>query len=190
MVMLKCLTKKYVNCCICYDLKKNYVKCIKCKNSHICYNCITNMIEHGISNKCPLCQQVEWRDKNIKKNIVIPMKISLFKNYSINDHSVNVNDHSVNVNDHSVNVNNKMHICEKCYWTIICITRVARVYFIIFIFSYVLGLFTMAIFGPPINFVWVPLVIGLCEMIFIFCCCIGCCDNNNIIRDQINCTRE
>ena len=56
-----CFTKKYVTCCVCYELKKDFTKCTKCKSSYVCSSCIVNMIEGIIIT--PLKQIVDERGK-------------------------------------------------------------------------------------------------------------------------------
>ena len=62
-------TTKYFDCPICYSSKKekNSTKCKKCKNTHICNECMLNMCERGMSDKCPICRQTEWAKTNFKE---------------------------------------------------------------------------------------------------------------------------
>ena len=52
--------------------EKNSTKCKKCKNTHICNECMLHLCEKGIANKCPICRQTEWRKQNLKKNSILP----------------------------------------------------------------------------------------------------------------------
>ena len=89
--MINCYLKKGKFCCICHEDKKNYIKCIKCKNSHVCSDCLLGLIEYGLVNKCPLCKQENWRYNKINSNVIIPINNNIEeKIYSSNNRNIDI----------------------------------------------------------------------------------------------------
>ena len=86
-------TTKYFNCPICFNSKKekNSTKCKKCKNTHICNECMLNMCERGMSNKCPICRQTEWRKQNLRKNSILPNNSNTNSNSLVKQQSIDSN---------------------------------------------------------------------------------------------------
>ena len=64
--MLKLIVgKKKRDCNVCFE-KKEGVLCSKCKNCHVCHDCLLSMCENGICNKCPHCRQTNWKKSKSK----------------------------------------------------------------------------------------------------------------------------
>ena len=155
---MKCLfSKSTVKCCICLDEKRNYIKCKKCKSSFVCVDCLNGLMERGLASKCPICQQLGWKENKIRSNIVVPSQINVSTNIKVKDDI-------------------KIDYC--CY--IKTFFRTLSFYTIILLFMYMIGLFLMSNFIKPefsdLNIVtWVPLIIGLFSTILTLCVCSCCC---------------
>jgi len=158
-----CCTSKYAQCCICQEMKKNFTKCIKCKNAHVCSDCMLSLCEHGQCSKCPLCRQLEWRKNTLKKTLIIPsnIKINTNQNYEWEDGYEDEDEYKDN------------NSCMYCYLSIM-ITRNICAYLI---FSWLCGIMTILIVHPfdtsasVALIILFPLILGLIEL----ACCIYCC---------------
>ena len=156
-----CQTEYYYNCPICLEDKKNGIKCIVCKNTHICSDCMLSLCEEGYCDKCPVCRQENW--KNIKKNKIVPV------GKSVDD-----------IQDFETEENDIIHskICNYCITTYYTIKYIFNIIFIIF-FLYSIGLGTIFFTCPEINMkknyyvYWLPFVVSLIWMLIIMspCCC-------------------
>ena len=149
--MFFCCNKR--KCPICLEYKKTYLVCKNCKNTNICFECVTNMCEFGICDKCPVCRQINW-----KKKIKVEIANDIFK----------------------------IKYIYKCLDTIISIIK--YIYkllillvniFVIFIIIYLIGIITIVIFWPSIDFnksinrFGLPIFLGLLWLLIIWspCCC-------------------
>lgn len=158
--MINCYLKKGKFCCICHEDKKNYVKCTKCKNSHVCSECLLGLIEHGLVNKCPLCKQENWKNSNISSNTVIPIdNIVEEKIYTDIDRNI---------------------VIPKAYQ----IKRKIKIFFgyllylsfVLFI-SFSVGIITVSMVLTDFemrDFIIIPTIIGFFESFLILSCC-SCC---------------
>ena len=61
-------------CCICLEkTKKSGYQCILCNRGFVCRNCVPNLCESGMCNKCPVCRQEKWRDIKINQTVIVPI---------------------------------------------------------------------------------------------------------------------
>ena len=171
-----CSTIRYFDCPICLSSKKvkNSTKCKKCKNTHICNDCMLNMCEKGLADKCPVCRQIEWRKQILKKSSILPNNSTrVINTIRIIDETGNV------VGDHEIKG------C-LCYCSCYCIKKV--IHSIVSVFSYIslswfVGFLVICSLvndfrpGDPKNAVllaWLPFVIGMPCLTFLLCWCCRC----------------
>ena len=161
-------TTRYFNCPICLSSKKikNSTKCKKCKNTHICNECMLNMCEKGIAEKCPVCRQTEWKKQNLKKSSILPnsnRKVEIL-----------------------INDNELENIGCLCYCSCYCLRKI--IHTIVSVFSYIslswfVGFLVISALandfrpGDPKNAVllaWLPFVIGFPCLTLLLCWCCRC----------------
>jgi len=134
-----------------------------------------SMVEHGIANNCPICKQTEWRKKMVKKNLIVPTQARLFQKEDIKEDK--------HTNSKKCCDFNIVNCCISTKKTL----RVCNFYVLMLGFAFVLGMFTLGLssidFGKEL---WIPFVVGFCELILILLCCLGCCDKNIVINFLIN----
>jgi len=154
---MHCFTSIYTQCCICQEMKRNYTKCVKCKNAYVCCDCILSLCEHGKYSKCPLCRQLEWRKNTLKKTLIIPSKTN--QNYEWEGE----------YNDEEEDNKSDMY----CYLSIMVIRNICAY----LVFSWLCGIMTVLIVHPFDTHVSVALIIILPLILGIFevSCCIHCC---------------
>lgn len=76
-------TSKEYECPVCYTTQKldDSVKCLRCKNIHICNSCILRMCEEGICERCPVCRQRDWRLKRcVEQTKIVPRSVLVINN--------------------------------------------------------------------------------------------------------------
>jgi len=170
-------TVKYFDCPVCLSSKKlkNSTNCKKCKNTHICNDCMLNMCENGLANKCPICRQTEWRKQNLKKNSILPKSSSRVIN-------------TIRIVDERGSVIREQEMKEGClcYCSCYCFKNVMQT--IISIFSYIslswfLGFVVICVLGNDfrphdpehtILLAWLPFVIGIPCLTGLICWCGRC----------------
>ena len=168
---MHCFTKKYVQCCICQELKRNNTKCAKCKNAYVCSDCMLSLCEHGHCSKCPICRQEKWRKNKIRKTLIIPSTIKV--NININSSNINRENNETNDNEGG----NKLGM--YCYVSIMIIRNVCAY----LLFSWLCGIMTVLFLHPfDTNaslalVIFLPLILGIFELTFcIYCCCVKICE--------------
>ena len=170
-------TCKYFNCPICMSSKreKNSTKCKKCKSTHICNECMLQMCEKGMADKCPICRQTEWRKQKLKIFSILPNNNTtrVINTIRIVDERGNV------VGDHEIKG------C-LCYCSCYCFRNV--VHTIVSVFAYIslswfcgfLVIVTLANDFRPNDpkhatlLSWLPFVIGFPCLTLLICWCGRC----------------
>ena len=127
------------------------------------------MCEKGICNLCPICRRDKW--KHIKKTKVFPFtKINKTRIESINN--------NLEIQEKNIYIYDCLNNLKLCY------SLSFKLLSILFI-SYFIGLFTLFMFYPNLNFpennyvFWLPFIISIGWWIIIWspCCCGECLYN-------------
>ena len=153
--------KQKNDCNICFE-NKECIQCLKCKRCFVCDDCILSMCENGISTKCPICRQQNWKKSKIFpiNNVVIMAEQKQnTSHYVIRDERVST-------------------------IALSAMTERGRFYYklmmtgIMIIFSWMCGFITVIIFtGKKINRIdinlitWAAFIIGFVEVHLFFLCC-------------------
>jgi len=158
--MINCYLKKGKFCCICHEDKKNYIKCTRCKNSHVCSECLLGLVDHGLVNKCPICKQENWRYNTINSRIIIPINNDIEQKIYV---------------DNNINVD-----IPKSYQIIrnikIFFGYILYLCFILFI-SFSVGIVTVSMVATDFemrDFIIIPTIVGFIISFLILSCC-SCC---------------
>ena len=158
-------------CCICLEKnKKPGYQCILCNRGVVCRNCVPQLCESGMCNKCPVCRQENWRDIKINQTVVIP---------------ITQTDVMIVESDGEKKEDDLISCCEQlppCRTLMDGISTLGSMLFV----SYILGVFTICEAIPLSYQNWEPvhhilaLVIGIAEAFLIsYCCWYSLCYQRN-----------
>lgn len=53
-----------MSCVICLEDSNDFIKCDLCASGIICDGCYEELVKHGKHEKCPVCCQPDWNEKN------------------------------------------------------------------------------------------------------------------------------
>ena len=157
---------KINTCNICYDKKlNNYKKCNLCKNCIVCNTCLDKM-EANLKEKCPMCRQKNWLKIKVDKKLPNKKIVPISKNEDNNNNFEN------NFSFYFLNCLKilKLIIQSMVYIITIWVSGVLTVICITNDRSY---------FEKNYSFVWISLLVGICEFFMFWCCC---CRNVNLIE--------
>ena len=172
-----CCSKKRT-CSVCIENKYIQLICTRCIDGCVCYKCSSNMLEHGLINKCPVCnlkttEKAYWyKSEKMPCNVILPNNNSTQNNtYIIDD------DNDIVISSRCFRIKKNIYL-TSCYIKLI-------IYLLIAVFlTHAIGLFIGLLFNlideeyskeSLIIILIIPFLLGICFWICLYglikCCC-------------------